>query len=240
MKASNLFLILLFISINSSLCNLNLFRPFALTRQVKSNENQGDEAIKLVNKMSNESEIKSSSEQSIGNTIGRTISRIVDEIEIELENQLETHVAHSKNESELLNNEAQLKDDLNSPVRHHDHATTMSPISEFRVASEINLATEGSQDASITNVTTSDKSVNSQTPSPSTMNSTSERTLRYLSNDVSTRDLSQLRSAFRTFGSIFDFLTQAFDEFAEAIISRTATMIINVFFDRMSKTFFGI
>lgn len=59
-------------------------------------------------------------------------------------------------------------------------------------------------------------------------------------NELSVKELTGLRSLFRTFGSMLDFMANAFDEFAEAIVSRSATLLINSFFDRASLFLLGI
>lgn len=209
--------------------------------------------------------------QSIGKTISQTISRLVDEIEIELENQIENHLNQGRNESELNENRTNPMADSNDasnqlsgkkassdlPANHHDHATTMSSISEIDSSSDRlsstasstisfgtstnKLSTSTSSDNMRSFTVSSNDATTFETPTNST--STNDRTTE-VSNEVSIAKLNQLRLAFRTFGSIFEFIfelvTDVFDEFAEGIISRTATLILNAIFDKATQTFIGI
>lgn len=277
------FLFLLTILINTSSCRLNLFRPFALTRQVKStnelNEKQDasnnskstDRSSQKSEKMSidhlstdhlvNDQESNEKVEHlSFGRAISQTISRIVNEIEIELENQIENHISQSKDESLKNNTEHQTElpvansnikrfdvksngtdsNEESSPVRH-GHATTMNSIltSELpgKKLNDSKLLTKPSRFLSSTSSTSI---ISSPAPDKLLSSSFSNQKLKNNSTELTIKSLSGLRSKFRTFGSIFDFIVKAFDEFAEALISRTATLIINSFFDKVAETFLGI
>lgn len=59
------------------------------------------------------------------------------------------------------------------------------------------------------------------------------------SNELIPRHLHDLHSTFRTFDTIVDFLINAFDELAEAILSRGAALVINSLFDRASLFLLG-
>ena len=291
MKFSNcsLFLFTVLILINLSSCKLNLFRPFASGRLVKSaaadSDLEPDKLPKLQpakeqqpaveqptgdrpNEPSNEEQSNSlqldDEQLSLGQFLSRKISQAINEIEMKLEDQL---MNNNVNESQFEHSDGLLSElaPTERPVAEHHE-----PVRPASVGSEIGSAAgeiDGNQLAVKTEAASSSDSRNNESssteskvtgttyddrPAESTFdeanNSTStalsvasvDRALGVATNELSVGELTRLRSAFRTFGSILDFLVNVFDEFAEAIVSRSATLLINSFFDRTSMFLLGI
>ena len=299
MKTSScsLFLFTALILINLSSCRLNLFRPFASSRQVKSaaaadlepdkliklqptNENQ--QPFEQVNQTKPDARLNEQSsdgpsaqsfqpddeqELSLGQFLSRKISQAINEIEMKLEDQL---INNKVNESQFENPDALLSElqsaEHREPVRPVDTASEIKSSNSSIDGSQLAVKTveassSGSPDAhkksnnESTSTETSraadsegriDKSTSGRadnstsTPTSVTSVASVDRALGEATTELSIKELSRLRSTFRTFSTILDFLINVFDEFAEAIVSRAATLLINSFFDRASLFLLGI
>ena len=271
MKSGSLFLFTVFILINLSSGKLNLFRPFAAGRRVKSAGADSDLEPDKLSKLQPIEEQQSAEQPnrtkpaeqsnkepaddmqlSLGQFLSRKISQAINEIEMKLEDQLMSNNVNESqfaspdapNELEPAAAERQAAAEHREPVRPagagNEIGSSNGEIDGNQLASnnESN-STESSKVTSRPDESTFDRTTSNSTSTPPSV-TTVDRALGEATTELSVKELTGLRSTFRTFSAIIDFFTTIFDEFAEAIVSRAATLLINSFFDRASLFLLGI
>lgn len=225
----------------------------------KLNQTQSIESNQLV---TNSTKTDEEEHQSLGQLISRAISRAINEIELELENRINHEVneipfeldQQTKTDEGQKKNEIKAKQQVNDQTNNssfikkdefnklnvssiginnisNDNSTKQDLIANFKISS--NLMNSTKIDTSSNKIDTNN-SISSLTKSKSTIEPIK------VSNELAVREMTRLRSVLRTFGTIWDHIKDAFDELAESVVSRTATVILNAAFDRLSSLLFGI
>ena len=123
---------------------------------------------------------------------------------------------------------------------HNNESSTASSTAGSRTNSKMTGSAGRTDDPAFARTDNWRSATTSNSTSTPPLGTPMDHALGEATNELSVKELTGLRSLFRTFGSVLDFLINAFDEFAEAIVSRSATLLINSFFDRASLFLLGI